>query len=822
MRNGVRNVSFLGTYFLIALFSLFNTVNCSSEDAWDKATLLRERLPIPDDLRRSNVFEYDPFGDSVEEGISIIIPMDYYESERERAYSSFWNKTANGVQKEYFALLQEATQTGSHKSDAHWELKEMSLYGKYCFPHNKTQAYHHLEQFNRITKGTNSTALFELSVMYSTGLFGTIPKDIPKALLLLQESANLDNIRAKQALAYRYYEGLNVERDKSKALLIYAELADKLRAKYTSEEWDIRPPYVESYNLRIPDLGDGLVGVNSGLQSSAKRLRKRKPKSVESFLPDDQKLILQFGDDLTSIHFDTDDNVETDRISDIYYAALNSYYGTYTLARDPATSASILLMAYHKYADQALSMEILSKVYFAKCVELLGHQYFRGEGVELNIELAEKYLNESNKIIADFGPKAAHVDLGLIAQYYKNDPESALKLYSESAYPQDRTIDYQIFKLINNGLVAEDSEEKAIKHLKRAASSNYLPACYELAKQLEQGATTDVSGFHATSYEQEKGSHIGANDQLAEYGIVRSYKDFVDLNEQHLAYYLKDAFLSLLRQESETALWYYAMAAEQGYLGAQVSAAWLLYQPPRLFEKPPIIPEVRRDMALHYYMLAGIQGFCDAKVVAGNIFFEMGEYEKSIEQYAKCHHSADFNMGYMYEHGLGVEKDYHLAKSYYENFSFVTPPITAFLPLLKLRIHWAISWVSKNVFRLDTSNFASWFREKWNSWAATERKTTPQKISKGVVPENKYINPASWYRKTVNFIKAIDIEVNEEVLMIAITFAIIFISFVISFLRGNMNIRVNGIQIGRNDNDGLRDNPLARPEGDFNIMFFAI
>ena len=47
-----------------------------------------------------------------------------------------------------------------------------------------------------------------------------------------------------------------------------------------------------------------------------------------------------------------------------------------------------------------------------------------------------------------------------------------------------------------------------------------------------------------------------------------------------MAPYLKDAFSELLIGNSEVALWYYTLAAEQGFEQSQISAASLLYQIP--------------------------------------------------------------------------------------------------------------------------------------------------------------------------------------------------------------------------------------------------
>lgn len=84
---------------------------------------------------------------------------------------------------------------------------------------------------------------------------------------------------------------------------------------------------------------------------------------------------------------------------------------------------------------------------------------------------------------------------------------------------------------------------------------------------------------------------------------------------------------------SEVALWYYTLAAEQGFEQSQVSAASLLYQIPYKNEKLPITPRERKILAASYYTRAFKQDNLDAGVIGGDVYFHLGEYERAFSMY---------------------------------------------------------------------------------------------------------------------------------------------------------------------------------------------
>lgn len=672
-----------------------------AHDPWEEAEdMLRQAVKWHDPIDGSSEFATE--GHSVRDPV-LYIPIDYYDQEQKESYSYFWSHIANDWQKAAYTLLQESSDKYNN-AEATYTLAQLHLWGHYNFPHNKTLAFKYSEKFNNLTSFTNSSVLFDLSVMHSTGLFGEIPIDSAKALVYLQHSASLGNIQAKQALAYKYYSGTNVPRDSNKALLIYREVAEIIRESFTEEEWHLYPPYEESYNLRIPDFCGGLLGKGlSSMALSTRRIASERPDIASSFLTkmDGSRIWLHFGNGNSGGAFTSGDDESDDRLVDIYYTALDEYKGTYMKRRDCERAMRLLKLTYEAFDNDVPSMDNLQRYFYAKCLDLLGHMYFTGEGHgHPDISLAEVYLKRSIEIIETYSSitSRSHIDLGLIAQYIYKNNSKAIEHYrraERSGFNDGRT-DFQLSKLTTEYPEMKLGDPFIL--MQSAYSKGLRPAVYEFARLTEGGA----------------------NDRYSCEDTAFLFKSFVEGNEEMMAPQLRVAYGELLKENGEVALWAYAQAAEQGFETAQISAAYMLYQLPHNFEEPPVTLPERKLMAISYYVRAFKQGNIDAGVVAGDMYYGVGDYNKSIQLYQssalKFSPQALWNLGYMYEHGFGVEKDFHMAKRYYdqvlENSSKLYIPVK--LSVLKLRLKLWCSWLfgSDMEQRYEHENYASDQSEK--------------------------------------------------------------------------------------------------------------
>ncbi|CAR28766.1 hypothetical protein ZYGR_0U01240 [Zygosaccharomyces rouxii] len=623
-----------------------------AQDPWSEAEiLLQNSVKRTDPIASSSKQFSSDYG--VEE-TNLYIPMDYSLEREELKYAKYWESEATDWSRKVYQLLWESSNNYNNPQATN-VLANMHLWSDYGIPHNKTLAYEYLNKYNELTNFSDSDTLFQLAVMHSTGLFGTIPVDPVKGLLYYQRSASLGDIRAKQALAYKYLSGINVPRDCNKALLLYREIADQVRNSYSDQQWEVIFPYVESYNVRIPDFSEGLLGRSlSSMALSTKRMASARPDITSSFLTkmNGGNIVLQFGLGSSSSSFSSDpDEDNVDRLVDIFFTAWDDYKGTYTRGRNCERARKLLEFTYREYDGDVRLMDNLQRFFYGRCLDLLGHIYFTGEGLDSpNIELSEKYLKRSVIVIESSQSliSRANIDLGLIQQFYYKNDTTAIGFYERILESKNHNgvVYFQLAKL-----------KKKYPHLKlsdpfllmfTACSRNYVPAIYEYARMTEQGVNK--------RYNCEETAYL--------------YKNFLEAEEISVAPHLKTAYAELLNRNSEVALWAYTLAAEQGFETAHVSAAYLLYQLPCNFEEPPRTLHARKLMALAYYTRAFKQDNLDAGVVAGDVYYLMGNYTSALNMYQsaslKFSPQAIWDLGYMYEHGLGVEKDFHLAKRYYD------------------------------------------------------------------------------------------------------------------------------------------------------------
>lgn len=781
-----------------------------ANDYWDRSQKLLGKLPSQKQPELTLVSQWDPYIDLVESGIAFDLPMDHDKANQRRNYESFWSDHCVEVQQEFYNLITLASDEQNH-IDATYVIYRMHLYGAYGFPHNKTLAFLYLEKFNKLTNYSNSSALLDLSTMYSTGLFGTIPIDNKKALIYLTMAADLGDLKAKQSLAYRYFAGIHVPRDYSKALLLYSEIAKEIRGTYTYTDWNIVPPHLEKYNIRLPDFHGGLLG--DGLTTSSlttTRKKSRRPDITSLFLTNMNsggRIILQFGSSThNQLINDNSDDAE-DVLIDTYYTAMDSYEGTYTQLRNYTLSFERLLKVVDKYDHELARMDKLQLFFYGKCLELLGHMYFRGDGLlKPDIDKAELYLEKAITILEQLPNirSAANVDLGLINQYVHNNITKAKKYYSKVVNTDinDGTADFQLSKLVSSNGQRKNNPFILVQI---SAARGHTPAIYEYAHMLE----------------------IGVDDMFSCKETAQAYKTFVEDNEHIMAPYLRDAFLDLLVNKPDISLWNYAKAAEQGYESAQVSAAYLLYQPQKQLQISPEIPESHIDMALTYYIRAFKQGNPDAGVVAGDIYYKIGDYDRSVDMYQaaslKSSVQAVWNLGHAYEYGLGIEQDFHLAKRFYEQVSEYNNKLylAIRLTIWKLRLKSWLNWIKgkKVNYWESTDNTDRFSNQKFSGITFFEKvKRMFRKVGKEN-SENQLATESTiqdYEEGILNTLQAWGIHFEDIISILVIIFfmlIMVLIRYLVVWRR--WNLRINGVEI----------NPVEQQDQQqpmMDIQFFAI
>ena len=153
----------------------------------------------------------------------------------------------------------------------------------------------------------------------------------------------------------------------------------------------------------------------------------------------------------------------------------------------------------------------------------------------------------------------------------------------------------------------------------------------------------------------------------------------------------------------EKALVNYMKAAETGLEVAQSNAAYVLENARDWWDGDD---EQRQRRAIHYHRLAADQGNVRSLLRIGDAYYfgngvDAGvDRNKSAVVYLQASQKrsaqAMFNLGTMHEHGLGLPKDLHLAKRYYDMVLSSDPKawVPVKLALLKLQAH---AWLEERI-----------------------------------------------------------------------------------------------------------------------------
>lgn len=158
--------------------------------------------------------------------------------------------------------------------------------------------------------------------------------------------------------------------------------------------------------------------------------------------------------------------------------------------------------------------------------------------------------------------------------------------------------------------------------------------------------------------------------------------------------------------DEETALLGFWQMAERGYEVAQNNVAYMLDRDKRRLRLPKesLESKARDRLALTHWTRSAAQDNIDALVKMGDYYLSgLGSHsgDSQPEKAAACYQTASnmhisalsmWNLGWMHENGIGVSKDFHLAKRYYDlafdTNTEATLPVTISLLKLYARSLW--------------------------------------------------------------------------------------------------------------------------------------
>lgn len=345
--------------------------------------------------------------------------------------------------------------------------------------------------------------------------------------------------------------------------------------------------------------------------------------------------------------------------------------------------------------------------YFSKAAEsgnnyamaYLGKLYLEGgDHVKQDNLTAIKYF----KLAAEKGNPIGQAGMGIVHFYgsgVERDYQKALKYFQLSADQGYVEGHFMLGIMYFYGYGVRKDYKNAVKYFNLAAQLGHVLGYYNLAQMHATG--TGVIRSCSTATELYK--------NVAERGTLSNF-----FSESYNAYKENDFDKSLIK---------YTFLAELGYEVAQSNAAYILDQlPTRLFSK---IDSFKR--ALINWNRAATQGYHVARLKLGDYYFygkgTQVDYQQAASHYKYASEvsqnpQAMFNLAYMHENGLGLRKDMHLAKRFYDMASETSADahVPVALALFKLSLMFYFDgWFAKYGFVSDLlKNPSSYFGTTWD------------------------------------------------------------------------------------------------------------
>ncbi|KAF9652443.1 HCP-like protein, partial [Thelephora ganbajun] len=600
------------------------------------------------------------------------------------------------------SLLKHAISLGH--TDAMFTLASLSLFPPTSsYPSDPKLAFEALNTHASLTG--NATAQSLLGFFYATGYHDVTKVDQAKAQLYYTFAAAGGHRGAQMALGYRYWTGIGVREDCTKAVEWYERAARQAMNTFKSG-----PPggkTIPPTATKLSDLVGGVYGPGASVASTGLNSQRPVVKAASSHAAGDT------WEDVLEYYLFNADRGETDfayRLGKIYYQG--------SLYQSPGgiASGSEGVGLIHRDYEQAMryflyiakqvwptdppdlrhvpfpSREEAGHVGFAAAsAAYIGRMFLRGEGVKTDYRMAKLWFERG----AEFGDRECHNGLGIIYRdgliTGKGDIQKALGHFTVAAGQELAEAQVNLGKHHY-----ERGEMKlAITHFENAIrNGSPFEAYYYLAQF--QARTMRATGYprHITS--SACSVAVSFYKVVAERGVW----------DADLISHANLAWTSGNDRNKEIAMLQWWIAAERGYEPAQNNLAYVLDQDKSVLKFTRFSPMSPSNdtarVALTQWTRSASQNNIDALVKVGDYYYhgfgvpdepEAIRWEKAAGYYQSAADTqfsalAMWNLGWMYENGIGVTQDFHLAKRHYD-LALATNteayfPVT--LSLIKLRI----------------------------------------------------------------------------------------------------------------------------------------
>ncbi|CAF0981859.1 unnamed protein product [Adineta ricciae] len=271
--------------------------------------------------------------------------------------------------------------------------------------------------------------------------------------------------------------------------------------------------------------------------------------------------------------------------------------------------------------------------------------------------------------------------------FIKQNNQTALQFFQRSAEKGNPMGQAGIGTAFYYGAGVEQSYEKAFKYFQLSADQGYVEGqlmigvMYYKGEGVKRDYKMALKWFQAASQSGHALGYYNLGQMHATgTGVLRSCTTAVELFKNvaergKWSSMFIEAYNLYRQGHVEQAFMKYLYLAELGYEVAQSNVAYLLDQMPNQLMNIYHKTDERYRRALIYWNRAANQGFHSARVKLGDYFYYGFGTEQSYETAATHYKYASdqsqnpqamFNLAYMHEKGLGLKKDIHLAKRFYD------------------------------------------------------------------------------------------------------------------------------------------------------------
>jgi len=277
-----------------------------------------------------------------------------------------------------------------------------------------------------------------------------------------------------------------------------------------------------------------------------------------------------------------------------------------------------------------------------------GDQYFYGQGVDRNIEIAFTYYKRA----ADQNNPVGLYNVGKYFQA-KNDDKQAYEYYKKSSELKYPLAFIKISEMFLNGIGVKRSKKKAFKSLEAAVDLNEIEAFHQLGKYYLNGIGVSMNEVKAF--------------ELFELSAQNNNTEGMFLLGKHLLTAKK------VKTDFESAFFYLDKAAVNNNINA-INYLKELYNEPHVYLKKRS-DYYRKEMWFYYdEILANLDDLAALRRVAFDYYYGTDttkiNYEKAVKYFKNLYGLDDvdgyFGLGVCYLHGQGVEVDLERAKDYLE------------------------------------------------------------------------------------------------------------------------------------------------------------